>query len=214
MSRFPNKLLSGYQNFKEGPYLDQSERYAELARSGQKPDIFVIACCDSRVAPETIFNSGPGELFVMRNVANLVPPYAPDSAFHATSAALEFAVLSLRVKHIVVMGHAECGGIKTALDPDAAPLSPGDFIGNWMSTLVPLARQIQSSTALAHTEHQTALEHASIRNSIDNLHTFPWVQSPVDQGELGLHGAWFDIGTGELRVMDADSGDFARSGVD
>jgi carbonic anhydrase len=133
MNQFPEVLLGGYRNFMGGRYLVERERYSELAESGQSPKILVIACCDSRAAPETVFDSGPGELFVIRNVANLVPPYAPDEKFHATSAALEYAVQSLRVKHIVVMGHGRCGGIHTALDPEAAPLSPGDFIGSWIA---------------------------------------------------------------------------------
>jgi carbonic anhydrase len=193
-----------------GRYLVERERYSELAESGQSPKILVIACCDSRAAPETVFDSGPGELFVIRNVANLVPPYAPDEKFHATSAALEYAVQSLRVKHIVVMGHGRCGGIHTALDPEAAPLSPGDFIGSWMSMLSPLTEQIKRSTVMTASERQTALERISVRNSISNLLTFPCVKILSERGKLFLHGAWFDISTGELWVMDAESGDFER----
>lgn len=210
MTHFPDQLLQGYRQFLDGRYHTERERYAELARTGQKPEVLVIACCDSRAAPELVFNSGPGELFVIRNVANLVPPYAPDSAMHSTSAALEFAVQALRVKHIVVMGHGRCGGVMNALDPDAEPLSPGDFIGNWMSMLDPLAAQIQSSPALTMSEQQTALERISVRNSIANLKTFPCVEILHKRGKLQLHGAWFDIETGELWIMDEESGDFAR----
>jgi carbonic anhydrase len=210
MNQFPEVLLDGYRNFMGGRYLVERDRYSELAKTGQKPEILVIACCDSRAAPETVFDSGPGELFVTRNVANLVPPYAPDKEFHATSAALEYAVQSLRVKHIVVMGHGRCGGIRTALDPDAAPLSPGDFIGNWMSMLSPLTDKIKHSTIMTASERQTALERISIRNSISNLLTFPCVKILCERGKLFLHGTWFDISTGELWVMDHDSGDFER----
>jgi carbonic anhydrase len=210
MNQFPEVLLGGYRNFMGGRYLVERERYSELAESGQSPKILVIACCDSRAAPETVFDSGPGELFVIRNVANLVPPYAPDEKFHATSAALEYAVQSLRVKHIVVMGHGRCGGIHTALDPEAAPLSPGDFIGSWMSMLSPLTEQIKRSTVMTASERQTALERISVRNSISNLLTFPCVKILSERGKLFLHGAWFDISTGELWVMDAESGDFER----
>ena len=210
MKRFPEKLLKGYRDFMSGRYISERDRYAELAETGQKPEILVIACCDSRAAPETIFNCGPGELFVVRNVANLVPPYAPDDAFHSTSAALEFAVQALRVKHIIVMGHGRCGGIQAALDPADKPLSPGDFIGKWMSMLAPLAEQIQGSTALTQSERQTALERVSVRNSLVNLMTFPCVNILEGRGKLSLHGAWFDISTGELWVMDKDTGDFAR----
>src|SRR5690554_7903326 len=126
MVAFPQDLLDGYRNFMTGRYAAERDRYHDLAEEGQTPQSLVIACCDSRAAPETIFDCGPGELFVVRNVANLVPPYEPDGKHHSTSAALEFAVQSLKVKHIVVLGHGRCGGIKTALDPASAPLSPGD----------------------------------------------------------------------------------------
>ncbi|WP_136658009.1 carbonic anhydrase [Nitratireductor sp. XY-223] len=212
MSAFPDRLLAGYDRFMNGRYDEERERYRELAEKGQKPQTLVIACCDSRAAPETIFNSGPGELFVVRNVANLVPPYAPDGEFHSTSAALEFAVQSLRVRDIVVMGHGRCGGISAALDPNAEPLSPGDFIGRWMSLLTPVSSEIQQNTLLTPGERQTALERISIRNSIANLRTFPCVKILEDKGKLNLHGAWFDISTGELWVMNDATGDFSRPG--
>ena len=197
-----------------GRYRSERDRYESLADSGQKPEILVIACCDSRAAPETVFNCGPGELFVVRNVANLVPPYRPDGEFHSTSAALEFAVQALKVKQIVVMGHGRCGGIKAALDPADKPLSPGDFIGKWMSLLAPVAEEIQSSTVLTPSERQTALERISIRKSIENLRTFPCVNILESKGRLTLHGAWFDISTGELWVMDSASRDFMRPRLD
>ena len=210
MNRFPDRLLSGYRNFMSGRYAEQSARYRALAETGQKPKTLVIACCDSRAAPETIFDSGPGELFVVRNVANLVPPYEPDGQFHATSAALEFAVQSLKVSDILVMGHGRCGGISAALDPDAGPLSPGDFIGKWMGMLKPAAEQIQGADILTAGERQRALERVSIRNSLNNLRTFPCVRILEEKGRLQLHGAWFDISTGELWIMDAATGDFKR----
>ena len=210
MKDFPDRLLSGYSRFMNGSYDEERNRYRQLAEHGQKPHTLIIACCDSRAAPETIFNAGPGELFVVRNVANLVPHYAPDGEFHSTSAALEFAVQSLRVKDVVVMGHGRCGGISAALDPQAEPLSPGDFIGKWMSLLAPVSEQIQQNTILTAGERQTALERISIRNSIANLRTFPCVKILEDKGKLNLHGAWFDISSGELWVMDPESGDFSR----
>lgn len=210
MNRFPERLLNGYRNFMSGRFNEQQKRYRALAETGQKPKTLMIACCDSRAAPETIFDAGPGELFVIRNVANLVPPYEPDSQYHATSAALEFAVQSLRVSDIVVMGHGRCGGIKAALDPDAGPLSPGDFIGKWMGMLKPVAKQIQEAGILTAGERQRALERVSIRNSITNLRTFPCVRLLEERGRLTLHGAWFDISTGELWIMDAGTGDFLR----
>jgi len=210
MHRFPSPLLDGYRNFMDGRYIEERERYRALAENGQKPQILLIACCDSRAAPEIIFGSRPGELFVMRNVANMIPPYEPDGHFHATSAALEYAVQSLRVRDIVVMGHGRCGGIQAALDPAAEPLSPGDFIGRWMSLLKPAAEQIQSNDVMTASERQTALERVSIRNSIRNLRTFPCVSILEERGKLQVHGAWFDISNGELWIMDAKTGDFRR----
>ncbi len=213
MKSFPDTLLNGYRNFMSGRYVDERERYRTLAELGQSPSTLVIACSDSRSAPEIIFDAGPGELFVIRNVANMVPPYEPDSNFHATSAALEFAVLSLKVSDIVVMGHGRCGGIRAALDPNAEPLSPGDFIGRWMALLKPAAEQIQSNDIMTQTERQTALERISIRNSLDNLRSFPEIRAREEEGKLSLHGAWFDISTGELWVMDPATRDFIRPEV-
>jgi carbonic anhydrase len=193
-----------------GRYAHETSRYRELARSGQTPETMIIACCDSRSAPETIFDSGPGELFVVRNVANLVPPYSPDGEFHSTSAALEFAVQSLKVKNILVMGHGRCGGIRAALDPAAEPLSPGDFIGKWMSLVAPAAEAVTSNSMLTKGERQTALERISIRFSLANLRTFPCVQILESKGRIALHGAWFDISTGELWIMNPETGDFER----
>jgi carbonic anhydrase len=214
MIHLPNSLLAGYRSFMEGRYTSESSRYRSLAREGQAPETMVIACCDSRAAPETIFDAGLGELFVLRNVANLVPPYAPDDNFHSTSAALEFAVQSLQVKHIVVMGHGRCGGIKAALNPDAAPLSPGDFIGRWMGLVAPAAEAVAGNAMMTNAERQTALERISIRYSIANLRTFPYVQTLESEGKLSLHGAWFDISTGELWVMNKETGDFERPGLE
>lgn len=210
MQSFPQDLLDGYEKFMSGRYAEDEKRYRALAETGQKPQTLIIACCDSRAAPETIFGAGPGELFVVRNVANLVPPYEPDGNYHSTSAALEFAVQALQVKNIVVMGHGRCGGIKAALDQDAEPLSPGDFIGKWMNLLKPAAAQIGSNSILTAGERQRALERISIRNSILNLRSFPNIRAREEEGDLSLHGAWFDISTGELWVMDTDTGDFYR----
>src|SRR5689334_18594299 len=134
----PQRLYDGYQAFRAGRLPTEQSRYRELAERGQAPETMVVGCCDSRVSPEVIFDAGPGELFVVRNVANLVPPYSPDGLYHGVSAALEFAVGALRVKHIVVLGHAFCGGVR-AFAEESAPLSPGDFIGKWMSLIAPAA---------------------------------------------------------------------------
>jgi len=213
MHRFPKALLDGYQSFMSARYQVEKPRYRELAETGQKPTAMIIACCDSRAAPETIFDAHPGELFVVRNVANLVPPFEPDANRHGTSAAIEFAVVALGISDIVVMGHGRCGGIRAALDPSAGPLGEGDFIGKWMSLLRPVAEKVGSYSALTPAERQIALERLSIRNSIQNLRTFPYVQALEAEGKLTIHGAWFDISNGELWVMDNTTGDFGRPDV-
>lgn len=211
MGGLPQRLETGHQNFISHRFAIETNRYRDLAECGQAPEILVIACCDSRVAPEIIFNTDPGEIFVLRNVANLIPPYEPDGEYHAASAALEFAVQSLKVRHIVVLGHGRCGGIKAALDTESQPLSPGDFIGKWMSLLAPATRAVVSNTLMTGSERQTALERISIRCSIENLRTFPCVDILEKQARLTLHGAWFDISTGGLWVMDPETGDFEQS---
>jgi len=210
MVDLPDTLLPGYRTFMREHFAHETARYRHLADKGQSPETLVIACCDSRAAPETIFNAAPGEIFVLRNVANLIPPYEPDGEYHAASAALEFAVQSLKVKNIVVMGHGRCGGIKAALDTESAPLSPGDFIGKWMSLIAPAAEAVSGNQLMTQSERQTALERISIRYSINNLRTFPCVDILEKKGKLTLHGAWFDISTGELWVMDHQTGDFKR----
>lgn len=211
MTSFPTSLLNGYSKFRSGNFLIEKQRYEVLAEKGQKPKTMVIACCDSRSAPETIFNAHPGEMFVVRNVANLMPPYGPDDGFHSTSAALEFAVQSLKVENIIVMGHGRCGGIAAALDLNLEPLSPGDFIGKWLDLLRPTAEAIGKNTLMTESERQTALEHVSIRNSIENIRTFPYISALEEKGSLTLHGAWFDISHGELWTMNAETGDFTRA---
>jgi carbonic anhydrase len=210
MHGFPNHLLEGHANFMAGRYAREKDRIRDLASLGQTPETMIIACCDSRAAPEMIFDSGPGELFVLRNVANLVPTYQPDGGQHGTSAAIEFAVKGLGIKNIVIMGHGRCGGIRAALGPVAKPLDSGDFIGKWMSMLGELPSQLGQNALLTESERQTAMERISIRNSIRNLRTFPYVAELETEGELTVHGAWFDISTGELWIMDAQSGDFIR----
>ncbi|MGI9511006.1 MAG: carbonic anhydrase [Geminicoccaceae bacterium] len=202
--------MKGYRAFRDGRFTTEQERYRLLAETGQKPETLIIACCDSRAAPETIFNASPGEVFVVRNVANLVPPYEPDGHYHSTSAALEFAVQSLKVDNILVLGHGRCGGIQAALNPSEEPLSAGDFIGKWVQLLEDAAEVVADNSWMTGAERQTALERISIRNSIANLRTFPCVDILEKKGRLNLHGAWFDIADGDLWIMDNTSGDFKR----
>ncbi|WP_455479357.1 carbonic anhydrase [Bartonella sp. B23] len=214
MTHLPERLLNGYRSFIKHCFSHRTAHYQKLALEGQKPEILIIACCDSRAAPEIIFNAKPGEIFVLRNVANLVPPFSPDRQYHATSAGLEYAVQLLEVKHIIVLGHAYCGGVNTALKETYRSLTSDDFIGQWINLLVPAAKKIVSNKALTVREQQTTLEQLSICHSLKNLETFPWIKIRKDQGILTLHGAWFDISSGELWTIEQETGHFIRVEVE
>jgi carbonic anhydrase len=205
--KFPQRLLDGYGAFASGRLKAEQDRYRDLAERGQEPEIMVIGCIDSRVSPEVIFDAGPGELLVVRNVGNLVPPYQPDSMYHGVSAALEFGVGALKVKHIVVLGHAQCGGVRAFAD-DAAPIFPGDFIGRWMTLMTPAAEKVGPRGNRTPAEYITLLEQASVINSLDNLMTFPRLRALAEAGDVTLHGAYFGVATGELSVLDKSSGTF------
>jgi carbonic anhydrase len=208
MTPFPQDLISGYRTFATHRLRTEQSRYHELSERGQSPETMVIGCCDSRVSPEVIFDAGPGELFVVRNVANLVPPYAPDGEAHGVSAALEFAVQVLRVKNIVVLGHAQCGGIK-ALVQDSDPLSPGDFIGKWMSLLTPMMEnEVEHHHHDTPQELITRLEKKAVLTSLENLMTFPCISTLAERGKLHLHGAYFGVAKGSLSVLDRETGEF------
>ena len=194
---FPTRLSDGYRNFIDGRFSDESARYRTLAERGQTPEVMVIGCCDSRVAPEVIFDAGPGELFVVRNVANLVPPYAPDGQLHGVSAALEFGVKVLNVSRIVVMGHAGCGGVNAMLN--GAPDSCRDFVAPWVEQGEPVVRHVAETVAPAEVE--SAAEEAVVRLSIRNLRTFPWIAEREAAGELTLTGLHFGIADGVLRAL-------------
>lgn len=204
---FPDRLVEGYTAFLGGRLREEQSRYGQLAEIGQSPEIMVIGCCDSRVSPEVIFDARPGELFVVRNVANLVPPYTPDGAQRAVSAALEFAVQALKVKHIVVLGHAQCGGIR-AYAEESAPLSPGDFIGSWMSLIAPAAKAIGPRGDVPMNSYLTQLEQASLIKTLDNLMTFPCIRILAERGKLQLHAAYFGVATGTLAVLDPSRKEF------
>ncbi|WP_455480672.1 carbonic anhydrase [Bartonella sp. B12(2025)] len=210
MTHLPERLLSGYQSFIKNHFSYKIAHYQQLAIEGQKPEVLVIACCDSRAVPETIFDAKPGEIFTLRNVANLVPPFSPDNQYHATSAAIEYAVQLLEVKHIVVFGHAYCGGVNTVLRETCKSLSSNDFIGQWISLLTSDAETVVGNKSLTVPEQQIALEQLSIRHSLRNLETFPWIKARKDRGVLTLHGVWFDISSGELWSMEQETGCFVR----
>lgn len=211
MKHFPEQLADRYRRFKYRHFAPNQEEYERLASEGQSPDTMIVSCCDSRVDPETLFSAMPGELFVVRNVANLVPPYETQGKYHGVSAALEFAALNLRVKHIVVLGHSGCGGVKACLDHEAARQTSAEFITNWMSMLDP-ARDTLIEKHGGHSSHGLLpeLEREGVKTSLTNLRTFPCVQILEGKGRLQLHGAHFDIATGTLEVLDRESGEFVK----
>ncbi len=210
-------LIEGYRRFRAGPYVEQRQRYDSLANKGQSPKVMVIACSDSRVDPTRVFDTEPGQMFVLRNVANLVPPYEPGGGLHGASAAIEYAVTQLEVHHIVVFGHARCGGIQASLDGrfDDAAEGHGGFIGAWMSMIAPARDRIREAAAMSPDIHAAgALELEAIRISLDNLRSFPFVAETEAAGTLQLQGAYFDIADGILRVLDKASGRFEPVGMD
>src|SRR5579871_426505 len=210
MLSFPKHLLDGYRTFRSQRLPTEQSRYRELSERGQSPEVMVIGCCDSRVSPEVIFDAGPGELFVMRNIANLVPTYQPDENAHGVSAALEYAVNVLRVKHIVVLGHAQCGGIRAFVDK-AAPLSPGDFIGKWMAMFIKPGEVVEQRAHETMQDFVTRIEKAAVFRSLENLMTFPFVRARIESGELQLHGAYFGVAEGTLFILDKTAKEFRRA---
>ncbi len=203
----PDDLLIGYQRFRVRRFPRERERYSELAED-QSPRTMVIGCADSRVDPATIFSAGPGELFVVRNVAALVPPCEEKGTFHGTSAAVEFAVAELGVEKIVVMGHGRCGGITAALRAaDNRPV--GKFIGPWVGLLDDVRDHLlmEKGPEAVH-EHQRALEHLAVRLSLYHLEGYPFVAEAIEAGKVTLHGAWFSIAEAELDWLDRSTGTF------
>jgi carbonic anhydrase len=206
----PPQLVEGYEVFLRGRFRREQDRYRELADRGQSPKVLLIGCCDSRVSPEVIFDADPGEIFVLRNIANLIPPYAPDGERHGTSAALEYAVKVLKVAHVVVMGHAMCGGVRAYVETQSGTdvrLAPGDFIGQWISLLGSAAAKIGPRTESA-ADYAERLGRAAIIDSLANLRTFPYVRAAEEAGELALHGAYFGVADGRLFGLDEATGAF------
>jgi carbonic anhydrase len=197
-------LVEGYQRFRAGAYTEQKARFDALANHGQSPPVMIISCCDSRVDPATIFDTVPGQVFALRNVANLVPPYEVGGGLHGASAAIEFGVLGLKVRHIVVLGHAQCGGIKAALaGPDAG--SRKSFVDDWMSIVRDARADVLTKDC---PDAQEALELEAIKVSLTNLRSFPFIAELEAGNMLKLHGAYFGIADGLLRVLDEESGEF------
>jgi carbonic anhydrase len=191
-----DKLLAGYRQFRETYYRENKAFIDNLMAAGQSPKSMMIACSDSRIDPSLKFGVEPGEMFIVRNVANLVPPFEPDGATHGTSAALEFGVRVLQVENVIVMGHARCGGIKALMSH--AP--SGDFVTAWMKIAAPArAKAVAASSNPEEAQH--ICEQEAVKVSLKNLMTFPWVKEAVDAGKLRLHGWYFNLQTGTLHVL-------------
>ncbi|MBR0931052.1 carbonic anhydrase [Bradyrhizobium sp. CCBAU 53351] len=210
MMTFPKHLLEGYQAFATQRLPTEQTRYRELSVKGQFPEVMVIGCCDSRVSPEVIFDVGPGELFVVRNIANLVPVYQPDGNAHGVSAALEYAVTVLKVKHIVILGHAQCGGIRAFVDK-IEPLTPGDFIGRWMQMFIKPGEVVEQRDHETMAQFVERIEKAAVFRSLENLMTFPFVRKAVESGQMQTHGAYFGVAEGSLFVLDKTSKEFRNA---
>src|SRR5437763_12474684 len=204
MAPCPQHLIDGYRTFTSQRLPTEQSRYRDLSERGQSPAVMVIGCCDSRVSPEVIFDAGPGELFVVRNVANLVPVFQPDGGAHGVSAALEYAVQVLRVKHIVVLGHAQCGGIRAFID-NIDPLSPGDFIGRWMAMFIKPGEVVEQRDRASMQDFTIRIEKAAVFRSLENLMTFPFVRDRVERGEISLTGAYFGVVERVWFVLDQEA---------
>ena len=208
---FPHELPDRFNRFRFRHFSPHHEHYQQLASLGQHQEVMVVSCCDSRVDPEMIFSAMPGELFVVRNVANLVPPFEFAGKYHGVSAALEFAALVLAVKHIVIMGHSGCGGVRAALEPDVIDSRELRFINGWMSILDESRKTVLNQRqGRPLSELTRALQIEAIRASLKNLRTFPFVNTLEDKGRLSLHGAYFDIATGTLSVLNQKTDKLVR----
>jgi carbonic anhydrase len=205
----PAYLLDRYRTWRRTRFEPDHAWYARLAREGQRPRAMVIACCDSRIDPTALFGGEPGDLFVVRNVAGLVPPFAPDHAHHGTSAAVEFAVCVLKVAHIVVLGHSNCGGVAACHDMCSGEReTPGSFISRWIDILRPGYERLDPSLDTREAR-LAALEREGVLVSLRNLESFPFVEEALKRGELSLHGGWIDIGAGALHAFDRTSRRFS-----
>ncbi len=206
-----DELIAGYRRFRTETWARERDRFEALAERGQNPRALVVACSDSRVDPQMVFSAAPGELFVVRNVANLVPPYQPDAAYHGTSAALEFGVRVLGVEHVIVLGHALCGGVRALLE--GMPPGTEDFVAPWMG----IAREARARVFLRcdpasdDEARQEAGEQEMVRLSLENLMTFPWIREAVEAGRLRLHGGHFGIRSGRLSMLN-EAGNFVPVG--
>lgn len=194
-----DRLIEGYRRFRENVWPAERARYERLAEKGQRPEAMVIACSDSRVDPQTVFSAVPGQLFMVRSVAGLVPPYGPDMGYHGTSAALEYGVRVLKVSRVVVLGHAQCGGVRAMLDGAAEAT---DFVAQWMAIAEPALRCARQATP--GEDVLSRCETEVLRLSLANLLTFPWIAEEVKAGRLQVQGFHFGIQSGVLAQLDGD----------
>ena len=201
-----NMLIDGYRRFRDGAYCEQKHRFETLSTEGQSPPVMIISCCDSRVDPATVFDTVPGQVFALRNVANLVPPFESAPGLHGASAAIEFGVLGLGVQHIVVLGHGQCGGIGAALGGANLGAGSAGFVEAWMTIISEARTRVLQSLPR---DPQGALEREAIKVSLTNLRSFPYIAERERDGRLQLHGALFAIANGSLLVLDEASGEFA-----
>jgi carbonic anhydrase len=198
-------LVEGYHRFRSDAYVKQKARFDALANDGQAPPVMIISCCDSRVDPATVFDTVPGQVFALRNVANLVPPYETGGGLHGVSAAIEFGCMGLGVRHIVVLGHAQCGGITASLAGGDLGLPGRSFVDDWVDIISDARDRVVASGC---DDHQKALELEAIRVSLKNLRSFPFIAEREEVGLLKLHGAYFGIADGDLCVLDETDGNF------
>lgn len=201
-------LIDGYHDFRTTYYRENEKLLRDLFNRGQQPKAMLIACADSRIDPAAQLGAKPGDVFMVRNVANLVPPYMPDEDYHGTSAALEFAVKGLKVEHIIVLGHARCGGIGALMNGPVAGQT--DFVNIWMRIAEPALRKVEALNVADEDERRLRVELEAVKVSEKNLLTFPWVKSAVDAGQLKIHGWYFNIGTGLLWKQD-ETGKFVQA---
>lgn len=204
------QLLAGIKGFRARYYERRPDSMRQLVTEGQHPEVLMIGCSDSRVDPALLTQAEPGELFVVRNVANLVPPYQPDGSYHGTSAAIEYAVKVLKVSHVIVLGHAQCGGIQGLIRLRTGQATDDDFVSPWVSIAGPAcdpyiaagAEQADQGDINRLQQFPDVVERAAVRASVENLMTFPFVRERVEAGTLSLHGWWFDLETGDLWSID------------
>jgi len=210
ISPLPNYLIKRYQNWKDNGFTKNKSRFEHLADHGQNPKAMVISCCDSRVHVTSIFGAETGEFFIHRNIANIVPPYSPNKDYHGSSAAIEYAVKNLKVSHIIILGHSNCGGVKLCHDicsnPGNENTHENEFVSQWIDILKPGYEKINKSKPI--NEQIRNLEKEGVLISLNNLIGFPFVKNAMDAGELAIHGLWNDIREGNVEFFDSQKNKF------